>query len=179
MAQYEIGKSVKGAAIPNITAEYTMFPVWFIVCMMISQTSPVLGAFFGVRGPDGEWPNAWWAFGMLGTIVWPIFAFPTKLRRTPDGLEWYNLFARQGAAKLSQVDSITVLKGCCSTYVSLTYTEEFLQKAKTQAGCCKCCVGRTVGIFFLQDKDMEAFCAHRSLTGGGANSTTSVSLAVP
>ena len=159
---FEIGKSVAGSSVPAGAATYTVFPLWFIACMSLSQSGAFFGAFFGTRGPGGEWPHAWWAFGMLGSIIWPWFAFATKLIKTSEGFEvhspMYAVIGPMSAVKRPDIETMEIAKNCCGTYIKVTLTDDGVASAKKEAGCCKCCVGKTTGFAFLDhSKDLTAF----------------------
>ena len=111
-----------------------------------------LAPFFGIFIPSLTTPYPrWWAFFFLFSQSFILFALPRKIVVGPDGAgdatySCYNIFGSLCGPqlRLSFVDSIELVKGCCgSLKMKTTFTETAYQQMRTEKGCAKCCVKKT------------------------------------
>jgi len=118
--------------------------------MFMAGFSPFFGVFFGIKGPDGEWPYAWWSFCFIFNGIGMMFAVmsnvPVKVVRTPDAFvitNWLGKLIPQHAhgptLPLSSIETVASKQGCCGRYITLTFTDECVAQMKEKAGCRACC----------------------------------------
>merc|ERR1712176_1193442 len=117
--------------------------------MVLGQLGPFFGIFFGTKGPDGEWPHAWWSFcffgSAFGVLGWYPQSLTYKIVRTPSELIFKNLYGGKIQSIPSEsIESIEEKKGWCGKYIEVMKTEGFFNMEKAKAKCCKCCVCKTV-----------------------------------
>merc|ERR1712007_116321 len=142
-----------------------------IVGVFFSQLGPFFGIFFGTKGPDGEWPHAWWSFCFLGnafgSLGWFAPSQVYKIIRTPTTLVTKNIFG--GSIMTIPLESIEDLQSgsnCCGKYISVKVTDAFYEEQKKKAGCCKCCVSKSMCLC-LCGSDHAAFLQDHGLQGSG------------
>ena len=162
----QAGKTIAGGAVPRqVNATYTTFPKWFILTFALCQFGAVAGPFFGIQGPEGQWPYAWWAFGLIANAIWPFFVFTHTLVRTPESMTMMGLYVgKVSEIPLDGIESMEVKKGCFGFSVKLTYTEAAYEAAKKEGGACGCCVSKSTEIAFLATEDLNAFLADHGLS---------------
>jgi len=153
----KIGCKVAKANVPDLEKSYECFPLWFVVCFAVSQFGAFLGCFFGTRGPEDQWPVAWWALGMIPW--WAPFVFHAKIVRTPDKIKFVSyLFGEQESIKLEDIEELELAKNCCGVYIRARFTEDAVKRKEREAGACKCCISRSESISFFSGKVLQEFC---------------------
>jgi len=144
-----------------------------VLGQFIGQLGPFFAIFFGTKGPDGEWPYAWWSFGLLGGAIAVPFATlnfsHAKVVRTQVGFTCYNLMGNVvNEIPLSEVVSIQVKSSCFGEYIALEMSDKNTEERKQAAGCCACFEGKQVSLCM---SDMVAFKQDHGLTSGGQTTT--------
>eukprot|EP00416_Gambierdiscus_australes_P024861 CAMPEP_0171072378 /NCGR_PEP_ID=MMETSP0766_2-20121228/10826_1 /TAXON_ID=439317 /ORGANISM="Gambierdiscus australes, Strain CAWD 149" /LENGTH=162 /DNA_ID=CAMNT_0011528957 /DNA_START=45 /DNA_END=533 /DNA_ORIENTATION=+ len=131
-----------------------------------AQLGPFWGLFFGIRGPGGRWPEAWWAFLFVvnaNTQFWVhvFFAVSWVTRTKQSSFLLFNWFGTEVMEiQDDEIECITWKKGCTGEYVTITRTDEAVRARREQVWC-KCCVWKNVN-FYLRDhaifvEDMGGF----------------------
>ena len=149
---------------PNVRA--------YAIGSAVGQLGAFFGCFFGIRGPNGEWPDAWWSLCFLGTAISQYFnmmnALPSEIKLTennasPEGsykaFDFYNLYGRRvSVAPFPMIDSIEYTSRCCTKSICITWADAGYEKRRQCAGNWKCCVGRKC-YFPLPPSDAERMIA--------------------
>ena len=115
-----------------------------IFLFFLGQCGAFFGIFFGVRGPDNQWPYAWWAFGLLGGAIGATAGFASgvvkTVQRKSDSFDFINAYGKVFlSTTLEQLEEIKVGSGK-ATFV---LTDEALAEFKQQNKCCACCIGKS------------------------------------
>lgn len=119
--------------------------------------------FFSVRGPDGRWPEAWWAFCFLGvaagqfTHAWR--SEPNKVVfRNNETVEFFNgdraLYG--GPTALGGTYEAFAIPEGCKKKVVLVRTDEHMAKMKETHKCCARCIGKEYALCFSEE-DVQRF----------------------
>eukprot|EP00520_Triparma_pacifica_P016056 CAMPEP_0118634986 /NCGR_PEP_ID=MMETSP0785-20121206/1838_1 /TAXON_ID=91992 /ORGANISM="Bolidomonas pacifica, Strain CCMP 1866" /LENGTH=170 /DNA_ID=CAMNT_0006525995 /DNA_START=60 /DNA_END=572 /DNA_ORIENTATION=- len=154
-----IGSAIDNANIPRLEKSYECFPAWFVICFALSQFGTFLGCFFGIRGPEDQWPWAWWAFGAIPW--WAPFIFPAKIVRTPDAIQIVAyLFGVQETIKIDEIKELELAKSCCGVYVKAKFTDDSIKRQQEEAGLCKCCVSGSESLSFFSEIE---FCLEHGI----------------
>eukprot|EP00546_Thalassionema_frauenfeldii_P020928 CAMPEP_0178904374 /NCGR_PEP_ID=MMETSP0786-20121207/5665_1 /TAXON_ID=186022 /ORGANISM="Thalassionema frauenfeldii, Strain CCMP 1798" /LENGTH=176 /DNA_ID=CAMNT_0020575825 /DNA_START=21 /DNA_END=551 /DNA_ORIENTATION=- len=131
------------------------------ILQALCQLAPFFGCFFGIRGPDGQWPEAWWSLCFLPAAFGVFFSHlhwtPYKLVVEDEKIVAYNIWGIEveGLA-WSNIDSLDFKKNGCwyGNHLIVSLTESAYLARKECAGCCKCCVFKT---FYLSLDNAEQF----------------------
>lgn len=139
---------IAGKDLPAMTEQRTYTCVsasWRALGMFFSFLFLFLACFLGIRGPDGEWPVAWWSMCFLcsgiGLAFLAMRSSPATLIRTSSSLVGYNLFGSVlWDVSVSSMESLERRPGWFGRHLRITVSDKLLEKWKKQAGVFECCV---------------------------------------
>lgn len=127
-------------------ATYSIKHVYlYLLGYFFGQSGAFFGCFFGIRGPNGEWPEAWWAFALLANAFILTHSqsrsMSAKIVRHADSIEYFNIWGRSiyGEIPLEKYESVGLKKGLCSNVV-IVKTDEYVQELKARYRWCSCCI---------------------------------------
>merc|ERR1712183_709826 len=102
---------VNGRDLPPISGENTYMnsAIPFVtLAVAFSQLGPFFGIFFGTKGPNNEWPYAWWSLcffaNFFGAFQWFGARQVYKVIRTSSELVFKNMYG--GIIETIPVDNI-------------------------------------------------------------------------
>ena len=138
---------------------YKLNDVWSSTFWAFSiHSGAFFGCFFGIRGPTGEWPHAWWALGLLvNAFVQAYFHYRRKVARVERYDNQLEAFNNKGcllySVPLDNYETFTVKKGCGK--VVLIRTDDYVLQLKQKYGCWACCIGKKAS---FSVENVHAFC---------------------
>ena len=130
---------------------YALWDIWpRIIGTFAGQFGAFVGLFFGIHGPNNEWPYAWWAFVFLFTSF--LLAWLTSKNKaatlvsTGSEFRKYNLWGAEiWNGKLEDYESVGIETSLWSgglSYVVFVRTEKHILSLKQKHRWCACCVGK-------------------------------------
>lgn len=128
------------------------------------------GCFFGIRGPGGKWPEAWWSFCFLGNAFIQFWFYlssnPATIVRRSDSFEFLNWFGKTigEPGPFACYEAVAITQ---NNHGAILRTDEHMMNMKKEHSWCACCIGKQM-TFCFQDMDKFAQDHGMSLTGGNA-----------
>lgn len=129
------------------TARTKSFAWGGAIVNFVGQNGPFFGGWFGMPGPQNQWPYAVWAlcFFLQVTIVshqsyQHLTETPTTVIRKEDKIMSFNVFGQELSwytFDASGIKSTAAYTRGCSKGMKLTLTDEEYQRRRECAGCCK------------------------------------------
>lgn len=160
----------------GLPKEYTKSKIVIVLGSLgifFSQLAPFFGTFFGTKGPNDEWPHAWWSFCFFGSAFGTFGWFPQsqtyKIKCTKDEFILENIYGGKiEKIPLSAIESIEEKTSCFGKYFSITKTEEYVNQEKDKTRWCSSCVCKTIS-FDVGGKNHENFLKDLGLATSGSN----------
>lgn len=162
---------VASANLPSISDKEYKNP--FVICatllMMLGQLGPFFGIFFGTKGPNGEWPYAWWSFcffgNAFGSLGWFGSSQVYSVTRMADEFILRNMYGSViERIRVADIVSVEEKQNWCGKYISIKKTQELVEQQRAKAGCCKYCFCEST-CFQLKSADYARFVNDHKLEG--------------
>eukprot|EP00542_Grammatophora_oceanica_P010628 CAMPEP_0194038258 /NCGR_PEP_ID=MMETSP0009_2-20130614/10511_1 /TAXON_ID=210454 /ORGANISM="Grammatophora oceanica, Strain CCMP 410" /LENGTH=188 /DNA_ID=CAMNT_0038680703 /DNA_START=73 /DNA_END=639 /DNA_ORIENTATION=+ len=142
--------------LPSSSANSTFdYHVKGVLLMAFATAFAQLGAFFecffGIRGPNGKWPEAWWSFCFVAVAIVQFFNYlqttPAKITiRDNSTISFFNYYGKclyGGETELSVYEAFAIKSSSCwGVGLVLIRTDEHMANMKEQHKCCAGCIGK-------------------------------------